>query len=509
MRLALMRVEVLALFPILILLAHEFGGPRAVVGTAMILPTLMVLLNLGATAGAEAAEGPARHAWQWEDGRQTMLVALEGVATMPRAESTCFVLQLDGWDAFLRQWGPETAADVLNRVRNRLRAALRDADQIFYLGDGRFGVVSRGLSSAHRGVRNAMADRLQACVSEPLQLDQTSVRLTASLGHAKFQRDGLDPAETSLDAAELALAAAQAAGPGSVRAHWEGMAPSVARAGTVGADLAADVPEGLQTGAIQPWFQPLTEARTGAVVGFDLVPRWQHPVLGTLTPARFADSLARAGQADTVGARLRERAVDALGELDRVRRPNASPLTLTIPADADMLRNPALAEQIAWTLDAADIAPDRLCLAVREPLSGAPGTEAIADTLASLRQNGVRLELDGFGMVQTSLLSIRRFGVGRIKIDRSFVTGIDHDPEQQAMVAAIVSLGRTMGLEALAEGVETPQEEAALIRLGCSYVQGFGIARPMPLSETLDWLKSRTFFTVDATAEQCRIRSAE
>jgi EAL domain-containing protein (putative c-di-GMP-specific phosphodiesterase class I) len=137
-----------------------------------------------------------------------------------------------------------------------------------------------------------------------------------------------------------------------------------------------------------------------------------------------------------------------------------------------------------------------------------PGDDTIMATLAALRSQGIALDLDDFGVGQASLLSIRRFGVARIKIDRSFVTGIDRDPEQQAMVGGIVSLGRTMGLEALAEGVETP-EEAALTQLGCSHVQGFGIAKPMPLSDTLAWLESRNSRRAGVSVSKRRIHSAE
>jgi EAL domain-containing protein (putative c-di-GMP-specific phosphodiesterase class I) len=119
---------------------------------------------------------------------------------------------------------------------------------------------------------------------------------------------------------------------------------------------------------------------------------------------------------------------------------------------------------------------------VLESVAADARDDTIMATLAALRSQGIALDLDDFGVGQASLLSIRRFGVRRIKIDRSFVIGIDRDPEQQAMVGGIVSLGRSMGLEALAEGVETPEQEAALTGLGCSHVQGFGIGKPMPLT---------------------------
>ena len=135
--------------------------------------------------------------------------------------------------------------------------------------------------------------------------------------------------------------------------------------------------------------------------------------------------------------------------------------------------------------------PERLIVEVLESVAADARDDAVMATLAALRSQGIGLDLDDFGVGQASLLSIRRFGVSRIKIDRSFVIGIDRDAEQQAMVGGIVSLGRKMGLDALAEGVETPEEQATLVELGCTYVQGFGLARPMALSDTFAWLETQ------------------
>jgi EAL domain-containing protein (putative c-di-GMP-specific phosphodiesterase class I) len=147
---------------------------------------------------------------------------------------------------------------------------------------------------------------------------------------------------------------------------------------------------------------------------------------------------------------------------------------------------------VAWDLDAAGIEPGRLIIEVLESVAADARDDAIMATLAALRSQGISLDLDDFGVGQASLLSIRRFGVRRIKIDRSFVIGIDRRPEQQAMVGGIVSLGRSMGLEALAEGVETPEEEAALTRAGLQPImQGFGIGKPMPIDDTFAWLETR------------------
>jgi EAL domain-containing protein (putative c-di-GMP-specific phosphodiesterase class I)/GGDEF domain-containing protein len=494
LRRALTRVEVLAVFPVLVLLAQEFGGPRAVVGTAMILPALLVLLNLGISAGAETPSSDIHRRWQTGDGRQTMLDMLERVAGMPATHGACFLLELDDWQVFGQQWGAETSADVLDRVRDRLRAALRDTDHLAYLGAGRFGVVAYALSSGRLGARNGIANRLQACVSEPLRLGETSVRLSVSLGHARLSREAVDPAGQALDAAGMALSAAQTAGPGSVRAHWEGMTPGPAvhrqTAGAMDRHLAGEVREALETGAIQPWFLPQIDAKTGGVTGFEILSRWDHPTHGLLTPSRFAESLAEAGQIDIVAAHLRERALDALGEWDRSGA-GIPELSISMRIDTDALRNPSLAEQIAWALDTADIAPHRLSLAIPEPASDVSGDDAVVDTLEALRQQGVRLELEDFGTGQTSLLSIRRFGITRIRIERSLIVGLDQDAEQKAMVGGILSLAREMRLGTLAEGVDTAEEHATLADMGCDALQGRAVGNPMPFVEARDWLARR------------------
>jgi EAL domain-containing protein (putative c-di-GMP-specific phosphodiesterase class I) len=141
---------------------------------------------------------------------------------------------------------------------------------------------------------------------------------------------------------------------------------------------------------------------------------------------------------------------------------------------------------------------------VLESVAADARDDAIMATLAALRSQGIGLDLDDFGVGQASLLSIRRFGVRRIKIDRSFVIGIDRDVEQQAMVGGIVSLGRSMGLEALAEGVETPQEEAALTGLGCSLCRASASRKPMPLSRHLAWLETRGRPAAGATTPRGR-----
>jgi EAL domain-containing protein (putative c-di-GMP-specific phosphodiesterase class I) len=462
-RTALTRVEVIALFPIMVLAAYALGGAEMVLAAAMVLPSLLALQAMGPKTDHASPLSPAitDHAIQSPD-RATLLAMLERIGAMPDMESACFVLEVDDWNTVERRIGTETARDLRDECQKRLRAGL----------------------------------------GAPILVGETSLRLTACVGHAALAACGAASAEETITGATRALEEAKSAGPGSVRAFV---------AGTSGkqrtpSHLTEEVPAALASGAILAWFQPQIDMRTGAVAGFEALARWDHATLGLLGPGQFLASAENAGRIEEMGTRIRQLALEALHAWDAAGH---VPLTVSVNACESELRNHSYAEQVAWDLDAAGIAPERLIIEVLESVAADAGDDAIMATLAALRSQGIGLDLDDFGVGQASLLSIRRFGVGRIKIDRSFVTGIDRDTEQQAMVGGIVSLGRTMGLEALAEGVETPQEEAALTQLGCTYVQGFGIAKPMPLSDTLKWLENRTSLAAGATTPQRRLHSAE
>lgn len=493
----LRRTEVVALFPMLVLLAYETGGARLVVAAAMILPTLLVLQNMGAPASHR--EVPAIVGQP--PGREAVFALLGRLADIPDANGACLLVEIDDWSALQKRWGNETSTSVIDRCRNRLDRIVRSTDLLGDLGNGQFAVIIQTTPTLRLGQRDTMASRLQSALSEPLTLGSSSVRLTACVGHTSLFTDVDDPAGTTMAAAQRALRAAQSSGPNSVRAHSN--TSTVSPADRMG--LAPDVAPALETGAIRPWFQPQIDVRTGAVTGFEALARWHHPRLGLVGPVHLLPAVAEAGAMAAFSAAIRQHALSAVSEWGRL---GWTDLTVSINASAEELRSPTYAEQIAWDLDGAEIDPARLIVEVLETVAATSQDDAVMKTLAALRQQGVRLDLDDFGIGQASLLSIRRFGVTRIKIDRSFVIGVDSDTEQRAMVGVIVSLAREMGLATLAEGVETAAERDALIELGCDALQGYFLAKPMPFEETQNWLASQSPEGMTDPAEDSAVSSA-
>lgn len=473
---ALARIEVLTLFPILALAAHLFGGAEAVLAASLVLPALLVVQNL--QVDMPGGSGVLRGRGAVRPDRQTLTAMLDRIAAMPGMDTACLVLEIDDWNDLTPRWGEEAAQDVRDACLYRLRSALRGDDLVADLSDGRFGVVLHPIAAARLEVRNGIADRLRAAIGAPLGLGATTLRLTACMGHAGLTRP--DGAGT-LGHAIAALQEAQGAGPGSVRAYVTRARDQLAQADP----LAEEVPGALASGAIEAWFQPQLDAASGALTGLEALARWRHPTLGLLGPGRFLAAVEAAGAMTSLGTVIRRQ---ALAVLPACAARGAGDITVSVNACTAELRNPAFAAEVAWDIDATDMAPHRLIVEVLETVAAETADDTIMATLAELRRQGIGLDLDDFGVGQASLLSIRRFGVQRIKIDRAFVLGIDSDPEQRAMVGGILSLAREMGLATLAEGVETPEEMAALRSMGCDYLQGYAIAKPMAPDDLVRWV---------------------
>jgi EAL domain-containing protein (putative c-di-GMP-specific phosphodiesterase class I) len=214
--------------------------------------------------------------------------------------------------------------------------------------------------------------------------------------------------------------------------------------------------------------------------------RWYHPERGLIPPADFLPMIEDAGLSERLGEVMLFNALTALARWDRA---GLDVPTVAVNFSAAELRNPKLAEKLKWELDRFGLEPKRLCVEVLEHVVAETDNDVIVSNISALARMGCGIDLDDFGTGHASITSIRRFAVRRIKIDRSFVTKVDEDRDQQKMVSAILSMAERLGLHTLAEGVETPGEHAMLAQLGCGDVQGFGIARPMPVDETMDWIE--------------------
>ena len=220
---------------------------------------------------------------------------------------------------------------------------------------------------------------------------------------------------------------------------------------------------------------------------FEALARWQHPERGVVPPAQFLDAIETAGLMGKLGEVILFQALAALRAWDRA---GVAVDTVGVNFSGTELRDPGLVERVRWELDRFDILPERLCVEVLESVVAEGAGDMICRNVEALTKLGCRIDLDDFGTGHASITNIRRFAISRLKIDRSFVTGIDRDADCRKLTAAILTMADQLGLETLAEGVETAQAQEALVQMGCDYVQGFGIGRPMPFEDTIGWIRA-------------------
>lgn len=478
-RLALSQVEVLALFPLIALSATWFGFDNLALVTAVGLSALLAIGGLTARAG-DIVPSPKHQA---TNGRGALVAMLDRVAGLAGRDTACILLQVDDWSVLQDRWGHDTCEDLAARIEERLQSALRNGDLLTRLGDSRFGIVLSPLSSARLGLRDTIAARLAEAVAEPLPMRGTALRLSASIGHSAMIQHGVDPADATFKAAEAALAEAALNGPSAVRAY----APGMGSARALQSSLSEEVEAAIHHGAIAAWFQPQIHARTGALSGMETLARWQHPKHGLLGPKEFFPAVEASGHMPLLGQTILHQALKALQDWDAMK---AHIPMISINFSAGELRDSSLAATLASEAARYGLAPDRIVVEIPEVVAAQMEEDAIVATLHAIRDAGHRLDLEGFGLGAASLQMMQRFGVTRVKIDHSFVLDVDVDHGKRQTVSAIIAMANAMGIETLATGVETSNEQEAMAGLGCDYLQGFGVAHPMGLDNVADWARA-------------------
>ncbi len=474
--------QILLYLPALVVLGYWFGGTDLILGMAMGFPLCVISLSI-LNKGHRKPFGHYRHMANFPE-QQALEERLDIVLNSAHKKSqkmACMLVALDDFDVITERYGRLSAENVLQRVKHRLAVALRSNDVVYRHGAHSFGIAIGPVQQLDLEIGLHLAGRLQAAVEDPIILDRTTIYISASVGFSLDADIGLGMGADLADAAHLALKEAQRHGPSSIRAY----SSNIRDIASCPHFITDEVQNALENGQIRPWFQPQVSTDTGQITGFEALARWAHPKLGMLTPAEFLPGLEQAGKIERLGEVMLFQALNALKSWDAqgLDVPHVG-----VNFTSEELRNPKLPEKIGWELDRFDMAPDRLTVEVLESVVANSPEDMISRNINRLSEMRCHIDLDDFGTGHASISLIRRFAVERIKIDRSFVTKVDCDPEQQRMISAILLMAEKLGLETLAEGVETAGEHAMLAQLGCGHVQGFGIGRPMPFDKTIDWM---------------------
>jgi diguanylate cyclase (GGDEF)-like protein len=375
-------------------------------------------------------------------------------------------IDLDDFKRVNDSLGHAAGDQLLVAVAGRLRASLRPSDTPARLGGDEFAIL---LGQDAGNAAEQIADRINAMLAQPFTVADTQVQVRASIGIAVAGEHAHDAAELLCNA-DIAMYAAKRQGKGRSAMFEPGM-HALARERL---ELEADLRRGLDLDQFTVVYQPIVELASGRIAGAEALVRWRHPRLGLIPPAQFISIAEDTGLILPLGRTVLRRACQQAR--DWITHGASDRFTISVNLSAAQLRDGQLVEEVADALRDAELDGTRLVLEITEgAVLEDDGT--ILARLHTLRALGIRLSLDDFGTGYSSLHHLQRFPVDQVKIDRSFVTG--SEGSRNGMAAAILQLSRTLQLEAVAEGIETPEQAHWLAGLHCQLGQGYHFARPL------------------------------
>ena len=411
--------------------------------------------------------------------QRRLAAALERVADGRSPGAAVMILDLNGFKEVNDTLGHQQGDRLLAVVGQRLTDAAGSAALVARLGGDEFAVLAEDLADEDTAVR--LGRRLLRALEHPVPLDGMEVEVTGSLGVALAPAHATDPAAL-LKRADLAVHDAKASTRG-----LRVFDPSLSTEDPRRLALVTELRTAVHEGRLEVHVQPQAEVATGRVVSVEALVRWTHPQLGRVGPDEFIPVAERSGLIGPLTTLVLDRSLAAVAAWRAV----GTDLSVAVNLSTRSLHDTDLVEEVQRLLRRHGVPSDRLTLEVTEGSVMADPTRAIA-VLHQLRDLGCRLSVDDFGTGYSSLSYLKRLPVDEVKIDQSFVTGLRAGGEDVAIVRAIVDLGRHLGLQVVAEGVEDQATWDLLADTGCDLVQGWHLARPMPTDALPGWLRERT-----------------
>ena len=397
--------------------------------------------------------------------------ALDGTRGRNHKVAVLFI-DLDHFKLINDSLGHAAGDDLLANVAERLRSAIRPGDVVARFGGDEFVVLCDNLASTDAAI--AVAHRLLAAVAEPLVVAGDEVFVTASLGIAVS--NSTDVAETLLRQADAAMYQAKHDG----RARFAMFEPDQHGSAVATLKTGSDLHRALERDEFVLHYQPVVDLRTGRVGAFEALIRWNHPDRGLLGPGEFIALAEETGLIVPIGLWALETACRQTVYWQSVRDPvdAVRPLSINVNLSGRQIADPSLSRSVARVISASGIDPSRVTLELTENTL-MHDVESTTALMRALRSQGINLAIDDFGTGYSSLSYLKRFPVQALKIDRSFIDGLGSEPEDTGIVEAIVNLAHTLGLTAVAEGLETPTQLDTLRTLGCDAAQGFLLGHPL------------------------------
>jgi diguanylate cyclase (GGDEF)-like protein/PAS domain S-box-containing protein len=405
------------------------------------------------------------------------------IAKRTEGRLVLMLLDLDHFKDINDALGHNVGDAVLIELGRRLRTMLREEDTLARFGGDEFILV---LPGADADGASLVAQKLLDLIAEPFRIDQYCLSLTASIGVATYPHDGAN-FETLFKSADTAMYQAKREGRRGFRFASKAMQAHTAR----NLQLVTAMHDALKQDRFELYFQPQLSLHDGRLVGAEALLRWQHPDIGPVSPAEFIPVAEHSGLIMALGEWvLRSAARQARTWMNDM----SCHVTVAVNLSVVQFRSPELPAMISRVLHEEGVPPGCLELELTESVA-MTNPETVIAVIHRLNERGIRLSIDDFGTGYSSLSYLKRLRVHKIKIDKSFVRDITTDPDDKAIVGAVIQMARQLGLKTIAEGVETSGQLAYLNDQGCDEIQGYYYSQPLPAAQFAAFLnRSRDTF---------------
>ncbi|HJS59627.1 MAG TPA: EAL domain-containing protein [Vicinamibacteria bacterium] len=389
-------------------------------------------------------------------------------------------LDLDRFKVINDSLGHGVGDRLLQALARRIASTLRSEDTVARLGGDEFTLLLPNVGRVEDVT--LVAEKLLEAVRRPVRIDNSELFVTASIGISLFPDDGDDP-DVLVKNADTAMYRAKELG----RDNYQMYAPAMNATAVERLALETSFRRALSRDELLLYYQPILDLATGEPIGVEALLRWNRPGVGLVSPLDFIPMAEATGLILPIGPWLLKTACNQVKRWHQTIRPG---LRLAMNLSARQFQQPDVAASVQRALRAADFPTDCLDLEITESWAMQNADAAIL-TMRELKALGISLSIDDFGIGYSSLSYLKRFPIDKLKIDRSFIKDIPSDPDDTAIVAAVLALAQSLKLKVVAEGVETEEQREFLTGLGCDQAQGFLFGRPLPAEECERLLRSR------------------
>lgn len=379
-------------------------------------------------------------------------------------------LDLDRFKLVNDTYGHHFGDDLLRQISTRLANSLRDSDTVARLGGDEFAMIIEEAASSDEVEQ--FIGRLMSELAKEYNIEQRSLFATFSVGVAFWNRDYAS-AEDLLRDADTALYQAKRGGRNRYVIFEQAMQENVSRF----LEVETDLRKALGRNEFRVFYQPIVSLGDGRLSGFEALIRWEHPVHGLVSPAEFIPIAEETGLIIEIGDWVLEESCRQMAEW-KAADPNLSELWVSVNASCRQFNQPDFVDRVIAALDRSGLDAANLKLEITESMM-VDNLDLIVDKMEQLNRLGVRISIDDFGTGYSSLNNLHRLPLNSLKIDRSFVNRIEAGGEGEEIIRTIISLAKTLKLELIAEGIETPLQASHLENLDCSFGQGYYFGRPV------------------------------